>query len=452
MLIILTFFAQNISPMFRILSCLILFSFITTAQVGLETENPQAALDITSTDAGLLIPRVELTDSTDILTVTNPDGSALVKSTIVYNTVTNNDVVPAFYYWNGVDKWLRLLVADDNEDIWKANPANGRVEIDKLSDGVTDRPNNNVYITDESQLIIDQVTTNTDNGGSRKIQVYNGDIANYSNIDNGAAFGYLGHKSRGSIATPTTVLPSDHVTAYYSLPYNGTSYALSSYFMQGVDPSWNGTDATIPGNFQFHTTSPGIAGEKMRLTSNGLLGINTPTPAEALEVHGNAGNNWDGDFDIYSYSSNITSFHVRSASGNRFSPGSMSGKTNANIYNMEAQGYNGSSYITASAIRLGVTATTNVTASSMPGRMDFLTTERGTNNLQNRMTIDDNGNIGINTTAALTEKLEVNGTIKATDINFTGLPVFASDADATANASLEVGSVYIVGNTLKIKM
>ncbi|MBF4983055.1 hypothetical protein FNJ87_01440 [Nonlabens mediterrranea] len=84
--------------------------------------------------------------------------------------------------------------------------------------------------------------------------------------------------------------------------------------------------------------------------------------------------------------------------------------------------------------------------------MDFLTTERGTNNLQNRMTIDDNGNIGINTTAALTEKLEVNGTIKATDINFTGLPVFASDADATANASLEVGSVYIVGNTLKIKM
>ncbi|MBF4986432.1 hypothetical protein FNJ87_19690, partial [Nonlabens mediterrranea] len=173
----------------------------------------------------------------------------------------------------------------------------------------------------------------------------------------------------------------------------------------------------------------------MRLTSNGLLGINTPTPAEALEVHGNAGNNWDGDFDIYSYSSNITSFHVRSASGNRFSPGSMSGKTNANIYNMEAQGYNGSSYITASAIRLGVTATTNVTASSMPGRMDFLTTERGTNNLQNRMTIDDNGNIGINTTAALTEKLEVNGTIKATDINFTGLPVFASDADATANAS-----------------
>ncbi|GAK88488.1 cell wall surface anchor family protein [Nonlabens ulvanivorans] len=52
--------------------------------------------------------------------------------------------MPAFYYWNGVDKWLRLLVADDNEDIWKANPVNGRVEIDKLSDGVTDRPNNNV--------------------------------------------------------------------------------------------------------------------------------------------------------------------------------------------------------------------------------------------------------------------------------------------------------------------
>lgn len=438
--------------MLRALFCLLMTSAFSFAQVGIQTDDPQAALDIASSDAGLLVPRVELIDTTDITTVTNPDGSSLVKSTLVYNTITRNDVLPAFYYWNGVDKWLRLLVADDNEDIWKANPSNGRVEIDKLSDGVTDRPNNNVYITDESQLIIDQVTTNNDNGGSRKIQVYNGDIANYSNIDNGAAFGYLGHKSRGSISTPTTVQPGDAVTAYYSLPHNGTGYVLSSYFLQGVDPSWDGVDSRIPGYFSWHTISPGIEGEKMRLTSNGLLGVNTSSPSEVLEVHGNAGNNWDGDFDVYSYSTNISSFHVRSASGSRYAPGSMNGKSNANIYNMEAQGYNGSNYITASAIRLGVTATANVTASAMPGRMDFLTTERGTNSLRNRMTIDDNGNIGINTTAALTEKLEVNGTIKATDINFTGLPVFASDADASANASLEVGSVYIVGNTLKIKM
>ncbi|WP_405378125.1 hypothetical protein [Nonlabens sp. Asnod3-A02] len=440
--------------MLKLILCFLMISTIGFAQVGLNTDLPQASLDVASTNQGILIPRVELVDTSDVVTVVNPNGTPLVKSTMVYNTATRNDVVPAFYYWNGVDKWLRILVADDNEDIWKANPTNNRVEIDKLSDGVTDRPNNNVYITDESQLIIDQVTTNNDNGGSRKIQVYNGDIANYSNIPNGAAFGFLGHKSRGDIATPLSVQPDDHVTAYYSLPHNGTGYVLSSFFMQGVDPSWDGTSSVIPGDFRFNTTTVNntIAGEKMRITSEGKIGINTPSPTEALEIHGNNGNGWDGDVDVYSHGSNITSFHIRSSTGTRTAPRSIGLKTNANIFNMEAQGYDGTNYITASAIKLGVTTTTNTGVNDMPGRIVFATTTDGTSTLSDRMIIDDNGNVGIGRLTGLTEKLEVNGTIKATSINFTGIPDFASDADATANASLQVGDIYRVGNDLKIKL
>lgn len=432
---------------------LFLSCYFSLAQVGVGNSNPQAAMDITSTDAGILIPRVELTDTADVSTVVNPDGTTLVQSTIVYNTITRNDVVPAFYYWNGVDRWLRFLVAEDNEDIWKANPAQGRVEIDKLSDGVTDRPNNNVYITDESQLIIDQVTTNNDNGGSRKIQVYNGDIANYSNIPNGAAFGYLGHKSRGDIATPLSVLPNDHVTAYYSLPHNGTGYVLSSFLMQGVDPTWDGTGSVIPGDFRFNTTTVNntIEGEKMRITSEGKIGINTPSPTEALEIHGNAGNGWDGDLDIYSQGTNITSFHVRSSGGTRNSPTRIGTKTNANIFNMEAQGYDGDQYITASAIKLGVTATSATSDNVMPGRILFATRPDGVNSLRDRMIIDANGNVGIGALTGLTEKLEVNGTIKATDINFTGILEFADDA-AAGIGGLEIGDVYRTGNVLKIKI
>ncbi|MGJ8683242.1 MAG: hypothetical protein ACSHWW_01375 [Nonlabens sp.] len=317
--------------MYKILFFFLLLSASIQAQVGINTDQPQAALDIVSTESGMLIPRVELINTGDTTTVINPDGTSLPKSTLVYNTATRNDVEPAFYYWNGVDKWLRLLIADDNEDIWKANPSKNRIEIDKLSDGTTDRPNNNVYITDESQLIIDQVVTNNDNGGSRKIQVYNGDIAYYSNIDSKSAFGYLGHKSRGSITTPTTVQAGDDVSALYSLPYNGIEYKLSSYFMQGVDPSWDGTNPIIPGNFQFHTrsTTSGLAGEKMRITHDGNVGINTTSP---------------------------------------------------------------------------------------------------------------------------TEKLEVVGTIKATDINFTGIPSFSSQAQANASTSLTSGDVYRIGNNLKIKI
>ncbi|MDB4505990.1 hypothetical protein N9229_02350, partial [Saprospiraceae bacterium] len=41
------------------------------------------------------------------------------------------------------------------------------------------------------------------------------------------------------------------------------------------------------------------------------------------------------------------------------------------------------------------------------------------------------GNVGIGTLSP-TEKLQVNGTIKATDINFTGLPVYSNEAAAVA--------------------
>ena len=50
-----------------------------------------------------------------------------------------------------------------------------------------------------------------------------------------------------------------------------------------------------------------------------------------------------------------------------------------------------------------------------------------------------NGNVGIGTTTP-TEKLEVNGKIKATDINFSGIPVFVNTA--AADAALDVGDVW----------
>lgn len=49
------------------------------------------------------------------------------------------------------------------------------------------------------------------------------------------------------------------------------------------------------------------------------------------------------------------------------------------------------------------------------------------------------GNMGIGTPTS--EKLEVNGTIKATDINFTGLPTYADEAAATTGG-LSTGDLY----------
>ena len=71
-------------------------------QVGIGTTTPAGALDVSSTNDGLVIPRVALTNSTSALPLTTPTISELV-----YNTATISDVTPGYYYWGGT-AWVRL--------------------------------------------------------------------------------------------------------------------------------------------------------------------------------------------------------------------------------------------------------------------------------------------------------------------------------------------------------
>ncbi|GAA4062173.1 hypothetical protein GCM10022389_03370 [Flavobacterium cheonanense] len=86
-----------------------LFTIVSQAQVGINTPTPQGALDITSSNDGLLIPRVALTITTSALPLTSPTISELV-----YNSATVADVTPGFYYWNGTI-WVRLATGASND-------------------------------------------------------------------------------------------------------------------------------------------------------------------------------------------------------------------------------------------------------------------------------------------------------------------------------------------------
>jgi hypothetical protein len=86
--------------------------------IGSNTTNeptPGAVLDLNNTSAGyiggLLLPKVELTDFTDItVNIVAADGhEADLKGLIVYNTAAGTEGI---FVWNGSDKW---------EAIWMKN-------------------------------------------------------------------------------------------------------------------------------------------------------------------------------------------------------------------------------------------------------------------------------------------------------------------------------------------
>jgi hypothetical protein len=109
----------------KILLAALLFSATTFSQVsiGSALPNPSANLDITAIDVdgntrGLLIPRVNLLNTTDASTISNGN----VNSLLVFNEATQADVTPGFYYWF-VDKWERVsngdtAVTETNTDLF----------------------------------------------------------------------------------------------------------------------------------------------------------------------------------------------------------------------------------------------------------------------------------------------------------------------------------------------
>ena len=89
----------------------IFFTFSTIAQVGINTITPAegALLDVTSTDKGVMIPKVSIADLSTIdpvtgVTATVP-GLAAVEGLLVYNT--NGTTGPGYFYWTGT-QWAEV--------------------------------------------------------------------------------------------------------------------------------------------------------------------------------------------------------------------------------------------------------------------------------------------------------------------------------------------------------
>jgi hypothetical protein len=96
----------NIIPKFSVAIFFILASLVCNAQVKVSATasvaNPNAILEIESTNKGLLLPRLALVSTTLAAPLTN-----FVKGMVVFDTVTINDITPGMYYSDGT-KWIKM--------------------------------------------------------------------------------------------------------------------------------------------------------------------------------------------------------------------------------------------------------------------------------------------------------------------------------------------------------
>src|SRR5690606_19298659 len=118
---------------------ILLFSLNAFAQIGIGTTSPVGALDITSTNNGVVVPRVALTSRAVSAPVENPQTSgAPVAGTLIWNTATAgappNTVTPGFYYWNGT-VWIAITGTTGRE--WSLS-GNAGTDTDNDFIGTTD--------------------------------------------------------------------------------------------------------------------------------------------------------------------------------------------------------------------------------------------------------------------------------------------------------------------------
>ncbi len=217
--------------------------------IGTSTPDSSALLDVSSTNKGVLIPRVALTGTGDITTILGAATSLQVYNTATAGVAPNN-VTPGFYYWNGT-KWVSLSGGSGGKD-WSllgnagtTSAANFLGTIDNVS--LRFRTNNTEY------MVIDSL-------GSIGI----------------------------GIAAPTARL---HLSG--GMRINGAT--LNSSVINGfggIFMDWNGTTnqgrimtSNASGStMAFYTADGGISTEQMRIDNIGNVGIGTPSPSSESRV------------------------------------------------------------------------------------------------------------------------------------------------------------------------
>jgi hypothetical protein len=137
------------------------------------------------------------------------------------------------------------------------------------------------------------------------------------------------------------------------------------------------------------TGSAGSESERMRVEADGKVGIGTASPTVKLEVITDSA--ITAQFQRSEDTTGGAGIQFRKSRGTSSSPSII--QNDDFLTGFETKGYDGSNFITAANITVGVDGVPGT--NDMPGRITFWTTADGANSATRRMRIIESGNVGI---------------------------------------------------------
>ncbi len=190
----------------KIYSILFILFGISIAQaqnnvgIGTNTPNASAKLDITATDKGLLIPRVNLSGTGDATTIAGPATGLMVFNQTAAGSGATAVAANTFYYYNGT-KWVKLEASLGDDWIKATTATTPAIYTDdqyvKGSVGIGDfsstSPANKLHVINNADGAGVAALDNSTAGGFAGMYFYQGGSSNYR--------GHIGYVNTGGASS-----------------------------------------------------------------------------------------------------------------------------------------------------------------------------------------------------------------------------------------------------------
>lgn len=261
-----------------------LMSMQASAQnVGINNTTPhtKSLLDLTSSDKGLLTPRMTEAQRTGMF----PAPDATAKGMLVYQT----DNVQGFYVYNGAT-WQMVTTGNSGWGLTGntgTNPTTNFIGTSDNKDAVFKANNNEAFrITPNNKINISNNNATPSYAYARmSIADENGNNSDVNvRVAGGSYSQLIFDQSGGTLATPAASANGHWSGVVVGRSHDGTTFTNTSAMILGVDSAV--TPGAMRGNIQFQTAG-GTQIEKMRINRNGDVSIGNISPKQRLDVTGN---------------------------------------------------------------------------------------------------------------------------------------------------------------------